>query len=210
MTMPRPLMHLRIGDLEEMFASAAGKPDVLRQLEHELQFRQVPRALTLLDKVQRSKAAAVAGRPVEPLAPATPVATPEKPAEAPVQNAAPPAVQLSLISTPALSVQPERRPLISALTSTSTPAQPPRPGVPAPARPVPPAMSLADACRLLNVAPGASWETIERARREAVQKSSPLGTGTSDAHRGPALAAARLANSAYAALAAMRCTSILD
>lgn len=200
--MPRPLMQSRIGDLEEMFAAAAAKPDVLRQLEHELQFRQVPRALTLLDKVQRAKVAASTVRPAEPVASAKAVALPAK-QDVPTRRPATTAAQMSFLNPLAVTAQPEHRPLVSAPSSSAPPAQPPRQIPPAPVQ-IAPAMSLADACRLLNVAPGASWEAIEQARRAAVQKSSPLRKGFPEAHRGSALAAARLANAAYAALATAR------
>jgi hypothetical protein len=50
--MPRPLMQHGIGQLETLFASSKVNLKVLKQLEHELQFRQVPRALALLEQVQ--------------------------------------------------------------------------------------------------------------------------------------------------------------
>ncbi|MFM2059591.1 MAG: hypothetical protein RLY71_3976 [Pseudomonadota bacterium] len=202
--MPRPLIQSRIDDLEEMFAAAAGKPDVLRQLEHELQFRQVPRALTLLDKVQRANAVAGICKAAEPPVPAAPAEVPGK-RDALAQSSVVPAIQMSPISPVAMAIQPERRPTVSSvLTTAAPPAQPVRPAIVEPTRPAPPAMSLADAGRLLNVAPGAPWELIELARRAVVQKSSPQGKGMPDAHLGSALAAARLANSAYATLAVAR------
>lgn len=50
--MKRTLMQLGIGALEEMFAASKTDAKVLRQLENELQHRQVPRAIVLLDQVQ--------------------------------------------------------------------------------------------------------------------------------------------------------------
>ena len=50
--MPRPLMQHGVGQLEEMFAKGKADAKVLKQLEHELQYRQVPRAVALLAEVQ--------------------------------------------------------------------------------------------------------------------------------------------------------------
>lgn len=50
--MSRPLMQHGVGQLEEMFAKAKVDPKVLKQLVHELQHRQVPRAIALLAEVQ--------------------------------------------------------------------------------------------------------------------------------------------------------------
>lgn len=50
--MSRPLMQYGVEQLEEMFAKAKFDLKVLKQLESELQFRQVPRAVALLTEVQ--------------------------------------------------------------------------------------------------------------------------------------------------------------
>ena len=50
--MARPLMQHGVGQLEEMFAKSRADQRVLKQLEHELQYRQVPRAVALLAEVQ--------------------------------------------------------------------------------------------------------------------------------------------------------------
>jgi len=42
--MPRPLMQQGIVQLEEMFAKCKSDAKLLKQLEHELQYRHVPRA----------------------------------------------------------------------------------------------------------------------------------------------------------------------
>lgn len=61
--MSRPLMQHGVGQLEEMFAKARADPKLLKQLEHELQYRQVPRATVLLAEVQ---AAMYGGAPAPP------------------------------------------------------------------------------------------------------------------------------------------------
>jgi hypothetical protein len=48
------MMQMGVGQLEELFAKSKADPRVLKQLEHELGFRQVPRAMTLLGHVQTS------------------------------------------------------------------------------------------------------------------------------------------------------------
>jgi len=50
--MARPLMQHGVGQLEEMFAKGKADAKVLKQLENELQYRQVPRAVALLAEVQ--------------------------------------------------------------------------------------------------------------------------------------------------------------
>jgi hypothetical protein len=59
--MSRPLMQHGVGQLEEMFAKARADPKLLKQLEHELQYRQVPRATVLL-----AEAAMYGGAPTPP------------------------------------------------------------------------------------------------------------------------------------------------
>lgn len=49
--MKRPLMRQNIAQLEALFETLRGDPGTLRQLEHELQNRHVPRAVTLLAEV---------------------------------------------------------------------------------------------------------------------------------------------------------------
>jgi hypothetical protein len=44
-------MQYGVGQLEEMFAKGKADPKVLKQLEHELKYRQVPRAVALLAEV---------------------------------------------------------------------------------------------------------------------------------------------------------------
>ena len=50
--MSRPLMQYGVGHLEEMFTKGKADPKVLKQLENELQHRQVPRAVALLTEVR--------------------------------------------------------------------------------------------------------------------------------------------------------------
>lgn len=177
-------MQSRIGDLEDLFATSSAKLDVLRQLEHELQFRQVPRALTLLEQVQRAQASASAA--TSGAGSATGRAAAAGSAVRPMAATG----QLSLLPTPTLV----RTPQVSGHTAIS--------GAQAPA----PAMSLEAAHKILKVAPGVPWDAVELARRKIVQPSSPLTNGVEADQRARFLATARLVNDAYAVLASARIT----
>jgi len=78
--MPRPLMQHGVGKLEEIFANGKADAMLLKQLEHELQHRQVPRAVALLSEVQAAMTGATA-----PQAPAVPAPPPAR-APAPISQ----------------------------------------------------------------------------------------------------------------------------
>jgi DnaJ-domain-containing protein 1 len=190
--MSRPLMQLGVGQLEEMFAKAKADPKVLKQLEQELQYRQVPRAVTLLVEVQE----AMYGDPL-----ATPPTT--APAQEPVSPIASAPVQPSLweqrpaLATPAAtSVVGQDRSIAPAVAlSVARPQSPPSPPMP-----------LEDAYKVLKTNAGASWESIEQTRRLLVQQSHPsILRPLSDVKRAQVLANAGCVNAAYAALLAVRC-----
>jgi len=61
--MYRPLMQRGIGDLEALFAKSKTDVEVLKQLKHELQYRQVPRAVALLADVQTAMNGATSAKP---------------------------------------------------------------------------------------------------------------------------------------------------
>jgi len=48
----RPLIQRRVDELETLFAASVADPVALKELEFELTFRQVPRAVSLLMKVR--------------------------------------------------------------------------------------------------------------------------------------------------------------
>ncbi len=50
----RPLMQIGIGALEAMFGESPADTKVLRSLQDELKHRQVPRAIALLQKVEKA------------------------------------------------------------------------------------------------------------------------------------------------------------
>lgn len=74
--MTRPLMRQGIAQLEALYSASATDLKSLKQLQHELKFRQVPRAVSLLEKVEKAFAGssfALAATPVSVLS-ATPAA----------------------------------------------------------------------------------------------------------------------------------------
>jgi hypothetical protein len=185
--MARPLMQKGIAELEAMFGAAQGDARVLKQLEAELRHRQVPRALTLLDKVQRVLPAATppAPRSTEP---------PREPAAAKV--AAQPELWPHVVQpTPAaLSREPKASPAGQAearLPSASSPS-----------------FSVEAAYQMLKVPPTASWEAIELARRNLVDLAHPSRVAAMAADkRAAAQETARQANAAYTALHLARTTA---
>lgn len=151
--MSRPMLNHRIQDLEDLFRTAKGDPNVLRQLEHELGFRHVPSAVTLREEVHAALAQlTVSGtRPAAP-APPPPSSRPERPA---VPATAPP---------PARS----EKQMVQTTPSASV-------GLPSPrGRPtrIPPATE-AEAYQALKVPPGSPWEALEKARRRIVDQAFP-------------------------------------
>ena len=185
--MARPLMQHGVGQLEEMFARGKADAKVLRQLENELQYRQVPRAVALLAEVQAAMYGSAVAPDVSTL-PAPPPARP--PALAPI------------LQQPDLWGRPAAPPVVAsppaALVRTGTPAAKP------PASP--PTMPLDDAYKVLKASPGATWESLEQTRRALVQQSHPSRWKTMSADsRAQALAEAKRVNAAYAALSHARC-----
>lgn len=190
--MKRTLMQLGIGALEEMFANSKTDAKVLRQLENELQNRQVPRAVALLEEVQVAMklgappALATTQEELVLVPPPAPLPVPPPPKEP-----APPVV----VRAPAVQV---------ATVSGLQQSRPPAPQVRAAAAPMP-AMTLEDACKLLKVTPTSPWQVVEQARRNLVELSHPSNAATLSAEqRDRILADARRVNAAYAALSTAR------
>ena len=184
--MARPLMQKGIAELEAMFGATPSDARVLKQLEAELRHRQVPRAVTLLEKVQRAlpAAAAPATRAVEP--PRQPVAAKVAP-------------------------QPELWPVGEPVAQTSEPPVrevqlPPESGAKPSVAPLP-SLSVEAACQVLKVPPTAPWEAIELARRQLVDLAHPRRVAALAADkRAAAQETARQANAAYTALHHARTT----
>lgn len=182
--MHRPLMQHGVGQLEEMFSKGKADAKLLKQLEHELQYRQVPRAVALLAEVK----AAMYGGNGSPQAPTV--------AAGPV------------LHQPDLWGRPATTPVASPTASrTVAPAvRPPAPPPVATSPASPSAMPLDDAYKVLKVTPGGTWESIEQARRTLVNLSHPSRLKTLSAEkRTQALAEAKRVNAACAVLSQNRC-----
>lgn len=195
--MTRPLMQHGVGQLEELFAKSKADAKFLKQLEHELQYRQVPRAVALLAEVQ---AAMYGSTPV-----AAPSPAPKAPAPAPAPVAAPPP-QPSLWDVPP---PPAIRATAPVPAVIAAPAGARAAAAPTPARAATspaPFMPLEDAYKLLKATPGSTWESIEQTRRLLVLASHPEKLkGLAEGKRSQALAEASLVNAAYAVLSQARC-----
>lgn len=149
--MPRPLMRHSIGELEELFAGGRFDAKVLKQLEYELQFRQVPRAVALLTKVQAAIGDGVVPHQAQ-----------EQPAPPPVRAPA----SATALQQPDLWVRPDAPPIVAprptalgraAPTTIKLPVVPPAVARASAART---AMSLDDAYKILKVKPGATWDDL--------------------------------------------------
>lgn len=195
--MARPLMQHGVGQLEEMFAKGKADPKVLKQLEDELQYRQVPRAIALLVEVQ---AAMYGGTPAAPQVATVPAPPPARPPE-PTPVSQQPDLWRLPAAPPVVAAPP------AAPFRTVTPAaKPPQPASVAKASASSPAMPLDDAYKILKASPNATWESLEQARRTLVQQSHPSRWKTMSAERrAQALAEAKRVNAAYAALSHARC-----
>lgn len=181
--MLRPLMQQGIGQLEEMFTKCKADAKLLKQLEHELQYRHVPRAVALLTEVQ----AAMCGGEV-----ATPPARPTAPiSQQPDLWRRPATPTVGLTPAPVRTVAPavkpqEPQPKANLIASPST-------------------MPLEEAYKVLKTTPGATWESIEQTRRTLVHQSHPSRWKALSAEkRAEALANAKRVNAAYAALSQTR------
>jgi len=211
--MNRPLMQHGVGQLEQLFAASKTDPKVLKQLENELRFRQVPRAVALLAEVQGAlyTQQAKTTRP----SPGSVTNAPSQPDE--LKS---PPVQPPLWTLPAGSdnpkEQPQQPPSTMQLTVAPAPSAvaAPAPGVDpkavrqregAPA----PLVTLADAYKLFKATASSSWESIEQARRLGVQASSPTRlSNLSDAQRVAAREEARRLNAAYEVLSRARSSPV--
>jgi hypothetical protein len=181
--MPRPLMQHGVGQLEALFASSKANLKALKQLEHELQFRQVPRALALLERVQA--AIPTAGTAPAPVTPVPPVKQPDLWSQ-------PPAIQPT--TTPPSAQRPSAQ--LAALVSRPVTVVTPRPG---------PSMTFDDACKVLKVSPTSPWPEVEQVRRQLVQLSHPERVASLTPERRDQVRAEALrVNAAYAVLSATR------
>ena len=99
------------------------------------------------------------------------------------------------VEVPAAATPPTSQPLPSRQPDLWTRLPPP----------LPPPMTIDDACKVLKTTASATWESIEQTRRLLVQSSSPARTATVSAERlTQARAEARRVNEAHAVLSGQR------
>lgn len=181
-------MQLGIADLETLFAKSKTDDKVLKQLEHELQHRKTPRAVTLLVDVRKNLNRRVHAIP-------TASAKPMGLTTSNHQLELHPPAQIS--ATAAGSQSP--------IASVASP--PPVSVTPASREPSLPPVSLDEACKILKVTLGTNWEAIEHNRRELVELAHPSRLALVSLDKRNRLSNdARRANAAYAAIAAFRCS----
>ena len=193
--MPRPLIQLGVGQLDELFAKSKADPKVLKQLEHELHHRQVPKAVALLAEVKAAMYGAPAATQVmAPVPFPTIVRPPTPPVLQPELRDCLPAVP---VPTPPVGAQP--RP-------TRPPVRPQEPSAAqSPDAPQAPTFPVDEAYKVLKATRGSTWESIERTRRQLVQQAHPSRVALLSAEkRAQAQAEAKRVNAAYAVLQATR------
>lgn len=190
--MSRPLMQYGVGQLEEMFAKSKSDFKVLKQLESELQFRQVPKAVALLTEVQwviynATRSTSTIGNPP------------------PATKAAMPVIQQTGLfeQSETINIRVGQSPVVvQPLTTSTTP--PPLKQSTSTAATIP----INEAYKLLNATPGSTWKSIEQTRRQLVQQSHPSRVTTLSAvKRAQAETEAVKVNAAYLMLSALRCKS---
>lgn len=185
----RPLTRLGIADLEEIFEKQGGDLTILSRLKHELNYRQVPRALALQERIRKAELSQA-----KSAAPEVAETTRNTPVEA---------QKVSQVTTEQLGLLDSAPKKVEAPSKEPSPT--PKPSNPNGLQPLP-QLALDDACKILKVGFGDAWEKIEIARRKAVQKSNPIATKGMPANQlEKLLSEARLANDAATVIAARRC-----
>jgi hypothetical protein len=169
-----------------MFVRQRTDKDALKALETELEFRHVPRAISLLRRVKAAlKAGGSSGLPEQPKL-FEPVSSLLRSRPEPAFILPKPEPTSSVVSP-----KPEVRPSNLENPATSTPI------------PIPEVSQLAldEACKVLHVTPGTPWAEIELSRSRIVQRAHPDAVERlSPEKRAAARAEAQRANAAYAAL----------
>lgn len=194
--MRRPYISYKILQLEELFASKKDNTTVLRNLQAELRHRNVPRALGLLEQVERvlstlhspgPDTVAVAKQSEQGTQPdlwgrRQGTSAPEK------------------LTLPPIRIQPDDEGAGHYLNEAASMSRPSKMGGGL-------AVSVEDAYRLLKVAATSKWETVELARRTIVQAAHPDAIAKLPSDRQEQLKrAAERANAAYLVLLAGRST----
>lgn len=215
----RPLIQNGIGALEAMFAESSADAKVLRSLQDELKHRQVPRAIALLQKVEKAlKSGSVPAADAE-----LEVMSPER---ARLTEILKRHRSLATDKQPALWTENDHDapggPATSAPTvparpapSTSAPVGPDHvfvspPGEKSPLKTETPTMRVSEAYQRLQATPSTSWETLEETRQRIVQQSHPENLAkVSEKKRIELITEAKLANLAYEVIRTERTPNFL-
>jgi DnaJ-domain-containing protein 1 len=171
----RPLMRRKITELEELFAASRIDEKTLKELEGELRFRQVPRAVALLAAVRSVLNGARSSRSDGP----KPMPKQEVSAsrQSELWDAIPPSEPTQSPATPTLP---------KPVTISSGGA---------------PTMAMEDAYKVLRATPNSTWDSIEQTRRTLVQRAHPDNVaGMSEDRRSAIRSEANRANAAYSVL----------
>lgn len=178
----RPLMQNGIGTLEAMFAESSADSKVLHSLEEELKHRQVPRAIALLQKVEKAIRLEKISK-----------------ADAEAETMSPERARLTELLRRNRSLATEKQPALWPENEDVAPAMPATSASAVPATPAPskssqvedahvlvalpaeksslnadiPSMSVGEAYQRLQAATGTTWETLEETRQQIVQQSHP-------------------------------------
>ena len=192
--MSRLLMQKEVELLEDVFAPDKAYPNEYEPPGCERLHRQVPKAVVLLTEVQTTVCQGIS-------------------VISPITSASSRALTIARTYEPDVLFE---HPLASARVPLQTPMvihpQPASMALvllnPFAQDLLPITISVDDACRLLNVTPGSTWESIEQARRSLVMSAHPSHIATmSPNKRAQALAEAARVNAAYLTLFTLRCGS---
>lgn len=203
----RPLIQNGIGALEAMFGESPADAKVLRSLQDELKHRQVPRAIALLQKVEKALKSDT---------------VPEANAE--LERMSPARARLTEILQRHRSLAADKQPALWAENDNDAPGVPATSASAVPAKTAPsasapagpervlvspqaekpsletetPNMSVSEAYQRLQATMGTNWETLEETRQRIVQQSHPENLAkVSEKKRIELVTEAKRANLAY-------------
>ena len=191
--MSRPLIQNGDEPFENVYTASQADPQELEQLKTERQHRHVPKAAALVIEVQAKMCAeaSLASPLIKIPSTALTVAAADEPAVVFNYPLASISTSASLPAPAAIQTGPSWKPLMLL----TPPAQ----------EPLPIPMSVDDACQLLKVTRGSTWELIEQARRSLVLSAHPSNVATlSPNKRTKAFADAARVNAAYLKLFTLR------
>ncbi len=192
--MTRPLARHGIAQLEELFAASWADDKTLKNLEAELRYRQVPRAVSLLAQVQGALYSGPTARLPDAPRISKPVPIVQKATTPNLATGSPPSMTHPPVSpSTEVSQMGTTQPRVPAVSSVPPAAKLPET--------LTPSLSVAAAYQVLKANPGSTWEAIEQMRRQLVHLAHPDRVVVlSPEMRAEAQAVAKKANAAYAVL----------